>query len=205
MHRIGFFFSSIIWILTFAVILIDGFQASLIENLEGCYDPHSGASWGEQSGIIRAMNCTMSSEAQFTYADGAGSQCVCVSKEGHCYGYDLANGSNCGTIFSVYYNELAASCAFSTVLCFMVSVYIVLAGKKVRLRENEALNSVPIPTIELRDAHMAGLEAATPYMVVEAAAPDDIELQQTNSEGEYDPSGHILARTGIQVQARPLE
>ena len=201
LHRIGFFFSSIIWILTFATILIDGFQASVIDDLDGCYAPSTGGTWGASAGVNKAMNCSMSEEADFTYSNGAISTCVCVNHQGKCYGYDLASGSDCGTIFTLYYNELAASCAFSTSLCLLVSVYIVLAGKKIRLRENEALNSVPIPTQELRLGEEVAGQANASYLVVQAVNSDDIEVNHNLQE---QGTGYSLVPVGIRVQAVPL-
>lgn len=199
-NRIGFFFGSVIWILAFASILIDGFHASVVDDLEGCYSPYTGQTWGSHDGGLKAMNCSIAREEDFTYANGATSKCVCISYHHRCYGYDLANGSNCGTIFSVYYSELAASCAFSTVLCFLVSVYIVFSGNKVRMREDEAINSVPIPTIELRETNRGSSTepTTTPYMIVQAVTTDDIELHR-------EESGYSLVRVGIRVEARPLE
>lgn len=81
------------------------------------------------------------------YYYGMSNQCVC-SDGSNCFGYELANGNDCGGILNEYTNLLAASTSIVSILTMLTFVFSILTCMVVCSSSGYNTTSAPAPTVQ---------------------------------------------------------
>lgn len=173
--------------------IVDGAQASTINSLTGCYEPTTGGTWGSDSGISSAQLCYLSSDDTFNYYGGRTSQCLCSDASGDCFGYSLMSGSDCGLLFTTYYNELSASSTFCAALAVLSLIYAIFTCVNCCSPDQAVPTTIPVAPVNV------GVQGGVMY--APAPAPIQYVNPQTGQPGVVPipgPGGQIVYATPPQ-------